>query len=176
MEAIAPSKGDAAANDKKGGKGKKWCSVHNSTTLNDADCYQQGAPRPEKGKANVAAAQAPPLQFTGGFLFITSLNDQHVNEPSNNSLNFLEDCIATEQCVDDELILRLRDMLRKWISPYSEMLLELGHLSTTSATRQFSTTGPERANAAATPGTARCTASTTPPSTRWSRAGMQLSW
>lgn len=33
------------------GGGQKWCSVHKSTTHDDVDCYQQGAPRPQKGSA-----------------------------------------------------------------------------------------------------------------------------
>ena len=31
------------------GTAKKWCSVHNTTSHNDADCYKQGAPRPKEG-------------------------------------------------------------------------------------------------------------------------------
>ena len=41
-------------------------SVRKGTAYNDADCYQQGAPRPEKGKTIIATAQAPSSQFTGG--------------------------------------------------------------------------------------------------------------
>lgn len=39
--------------DPYGAAGKKWCSIHNSTTHNDADCYQQGAFRPQEGDAAV---------------------------------------------------------------------------------------------------------------------------
>ena len=65
---TAPSKRGNTANGKKGGTGQKWCSVHKKNTKhNDADFYQEGAPRPKKSKVNVAAAPAPSSRFTGGF-------------------------------------------------------------------------------------------------------------
>ncbi|CAN0323514.1 unnamed protein product, partial [Scytosiphon promiscuus] len=30
-----------------GSAGQKWCSTHRTTTHNDAECYAQGAPRPQ---------------------------------------------------------------------------------------------------------------------------------
>ncbi|CAN0475070.1 unnamed protein product, partial [Laminaria digitata] len=30
----------------KGAAGPKWCSVHRTTSHNDEECYEQGAPRP----------------------------------------------------------------------------------------------------------------------------------
>ena len=76
---TAPSKGYDAAKGKKGGKGKKWYSTHKSTTNNDFDWFQEWAPRPEKDKVNVVAAQChrrPSIVIAihGGFLFTTASN------------------------------------------------------------------------------------------------------
>ncbi|CAN0529257.1 unnamed protein product, partial [Scytosiphon promiscuus] len=38
-----------------GSAGQKWCSTHKSTTHNDAECYAQGAPRPQVSSAHTAA-------------------------------------------------------------------------------------------------------------------------
>lgn len=36
-----------------GAAGNKWLSIHISATRNDADCYQQGAPRPQEGASHI---------------------------------------------------------------------------------------------------------------------------
>ena len=36
--------------------GQKWCTVHRTTTLNDTECYAQGAPRSQTSSAPTAAA------------------------------------------------------------------------------------------------------------------------
>ncbi|CAN0572082.1 unnamed protein product, partial [Laminaria digitata] len=53
-------RGCASARQKKksgsGGSAKqKWCTVHRTTTHNDADCHAQGAPRSQTGSTHTAA-------------------------------------------------------------------------------------------------------------------------
>ena len=61
------SKVDDTAKGKKGGKGKKLWSVPENNTYNDVDSYKEEAPHPDKGRGNVAAAQAPSLQLPWDF-------------------------------------------------------------------------------------------------------------
>ena len=39
-----------------GSAGQKWCTVHRTTTHNDAECYAQGAPRSHTSSTHTAAA------------------------------------------------------------------------------------------------------------------------
>ena len=39
-----------------GSAGQKWCTVHRTTTHNDAECYAQGAPRSQTSSTRTAAA------------------------------------------------------------------------------------------------------------------------
>jgi len=62
-------------------QGKKWCSIHNTTSHSDEECYNQGAEKPAKGAAMTATttgAEEKPVidfrieddeDFAGGFMF-----------------------------------------------------------------------------------------------------------
>ena len=38
-----------------GRAGQKWCTVHRTTTHNNAECYAQGTPRPQRRSTYTAA-------------------------------------------------------------------------------------------------------------------------
>lgn len=53
--------------------GKKWRSIYKSTTHKDADCYRQGAPRPQERASRITTATSPHINdepyFTQDFNF-----------------------------------------------------------------------------------------------------------
>ncbi|CAM9496159.1 unnamed protein product [Laminaria digitata] len=109
-----------------GTAGKKWCSTHDSTTHNDVDCYQQGAPRPQEGayhttatpNSNIeltAGGNIDPdlnkeLHFEGGFMWMV-LSDGRTFLPNNSEITMLVDRGATEHLRDDELLLELEEQM-----------------------------------------------------------------
>ncbi len=104
-----------------GAAGKKWCSIHNSTTHNDAGCYQQGAPRPQEGASHIAQVErSDPVNehpdfnkefdFDGGFMWM-ALSDERTFLPNNNEITMLVDSGATEHFVDDQLIPELKEKM-----------------------------------------------------------------
>ena len=125
-------KGPAAKGYKKpgsgGGGGQKWCSVHKSTTHNDAECYKQGAKRAESSgayTATVLSAAAPPPAdtgdpvfkveggFDGGFMWMASTGARTF-APSNSTMTMLVDSGATEHFLDDELIPGLKQLMQDY--------------------------------------------------------------
>ena len=57
------------------GPGKKWCSVHETTSHSETECYAQEASRPQTGGAHTAAIlsvntdEKPTINFDDGFDF-----------------------------------------------------------------------------------------------------------
>ena len=112
----------------------KWCSIHNTTTHSDQECYKQGAKRPEETKEASKAFSACPhcahcassstsketsngkaaIDFTreednfdGGFMFATCSPNRGWNfAASATGTVFLIDSGASETMFDDRLISR----------------------------------------------------------------------
>lgn len=105
------------------------CSGHKTIPDGDADCHRQGAPRPQKGNANIVVAlrsNTTRISFDEGFLF-TITSDRRFTS-SNSPTTFLVASGATEYCVDDALIPNLRSMLcdRKIVEVHKTFMTQAG--------------------------------------------------
>ena len=94
---------------------QNWCSVHEAMTRNDAGCYQQRAPRPQKDRAITTAVHGAHKyiadddkhegwnvndDFGGGFVWTAST--QEGASLLNRCGIMLVDSGATETFLDDE--------------------------------------------------------------------------
>ena len=106
----------------KGADGQKWCSVHRTTSHNDEECYEQGAPRPERGGAHLASttlsAGSPPVidddDFDQGFAFSATGSGTRPSPHPHNRFAMLVDSGASDHFIDDELLPGLREGMKEY--------------------------------------------------------------
>ena len=123
------SNGEAACNV---GAEHKWCSVHKTTSHDDAECYKQGAPRPsQSGLADCASAvqgastrpsngdEKPSLNFhidfEEGFAstgLLTGSGNRSFH-PNSDRFTMIVESGASEYLMDEVLIPTLREIM--WV-------------------------------------------------------------
>lgn len=101
-------KGGQGSKSKQGsgdGGGQKWCSLHNSTTHNDADCHTQ---KYVASSADIIGTHSS-TDFEDGFSWMATCGRSF--QANSHTMTMLVDSGATEHFLDDELIPGLKDIL-----------------------------------------------------------------